>query len=247
MSAPKLVELEDGLQVFASSNIELQFMHEEIFRLGRYNDIDLPDHPFVLDVGANIGMFAIFIKLKHPGAEILAFEPAPDTAGILRQNIELHKFEDVLVREVALGSGPEPAAQFTYYPALPGNSTRYPEQKESAKVALTRFYSARVAERLYKGRDITVPVERLSAFLSADRPVDLLKVNAQGGELEVLLGIDPAHWPLIRQAVLAVQDHDNRLAAICDLLASHGFEPRVEAAPLLDKELATYRVDAVRR
>jgi len=249
MAAPKLVELEDGLQVFASSNMELQFLHEEIFHAGCYDDINLPEHAFVVDVGANIGMFSIFIKRNYPDAQILAFEPAPETARILRQNLDLHGLSaDVTVHEVGLGGTADPAAHFTYYPALPGNTTRYPDQKGPAIVALTRFYSSeKVAQRLYRGQDITVPVERLSAYLTDGRPVDLLKVDVEGDELDVLLGIDDAHWPLIRQAIMEVQDYQGRLGAVCDLLASHGLAPAVGPAPMLDEDMVTYMVHAVRK
>jgi FkbM family methyltransferase len=247
MSAPKLVEFEHGLSVYASSSIEARFLEEEFFRTDCYADISLPDRSLIVDAGANIGMFTLFVKLRYPDAEVLAFEPAPETAAILRQNIRLHELDGVAVHQVGLGATPSQDAPFTYYPALPGNSTRYPEQKASAKVALTRFYSARVAERLYQHRDLTVPVERLSTFLPADRPVDLLKVNVQGDELEVLLGIDPAHWPLIRQAIVKVQDHEGRLAVVCDLLRSHGLDPSAVPAPLLDDDLHTYLVRTVRR
>ena len=246
MSAPKLVEFEHGLKVYASSSIEARFLEEEFYRTGSYDDLNLPDQALVVDAGANIGMFALFIKHRFPDAEILAFEPAPDTAEVLRQNIRLHDLQSVVVHQVGLGATGQADAPFTFYPSLPGNSTRHPEQKESAKAALTRFYSARVAERLYQHRDLTVTVERLSTFLAADRPVDLLKVNVQGDELELLLGIDSAHWPLIRQAILKVQDHENRLAAVCDLLRSHGLHPSAAPAPLLDDELHTYLVRAVR-
>lgn len=128
MSAAKLVEFDDGLQVFASSNIEVRFLHEEIFRAGCYNDIALPPEPFVIDAGANIGMFALYIKQRYPAAEILAFEPAPETAAVLRRNISLHGLDGVQVCEMALGSSAEQHAAFTYYPAIPGNSTLYPAQ-----------------------------------------------------------------------------------------------------------------------
>jgi hypothetical protein len=78
MSAAKLVDLQDGLQVFASSGIETRFMQEKIFQLGCYQ-ADLPPGSLVIDAGAHIGMFTLFVKLAHPDAEILAFEPAPET------------------------------------------------------------------------------------------------------------------------------------------------------------------------
>ena len=52
-------------------------VYDEIFRLGCYDGIRLPPQPLVIDVGANIGMFALFVKLRVPGtAEILAI-PRP--------------------------------------------------------------------------------------------------------------------------------------------------------------------------
>lgn len=246
MAAPELVGLDDGLQVFASSSIEARFLYQEIFLDCCYDPVDLRQRPFVIDAGANIGMFALFVKLRYPDAEILAFEPAPDTAAVLRQNISLHTLSGVTVREVALGSAPEQGAPFIYYPALPGNSTRYPGLTGSAKAVLGRAFSPRVAERLFQGREISVPVERLSAFLAADRPVDLVKIDVEGAELDVLGGIDAAHWPLIGQAIVEVTDHGDQLAAVCDLLGRHGLKTTVERSPQADTDLPTHIVHACR-
>jgi FkbM family methyltransferase len=249
MAVPKLVEFDDGLKVFASSSMEARFIYDEIFRLGCYNGISLPQRSLVIDVGANIGMFALFVKLRYPDAEILAFEPAPESASVLRQNIELHGLDGVQVAELALGSCREQAAPFTYYPAIPGNSTRYPGQKGPAKAALSKIYSPRVAERLYRGLDVTVPVERLSEFLSAGRPVDLLKIDAEGSEVDVLHGIDPEHWPLIRQVVIEVEvelaEDVSRLDSVCELLAAHGLDPSAGPVPA-DGAAPTRIVHAVR-
>ena len=138
MSAAKLVEFDDGLKVLASSSMEARFIYDEIFRFGCYDVICLPEQSLVIDVGANIGMFALFVKRRYPGAEIMAFEPAPVSAACFRQNIDLHGLDDVSIAEIALGSSPDPGAPFTYYPAIPGNSTRYPQQKGAAKAALSK-------------------------------------------------------------------------------------------------------------
>ncbi|HEY6791234.1 MAG TPA: hypothetical protein VI365_28385 [Trebonia sp.] len=55
---------------------------------------------------------------------------------MLRQNIRLHQLDGVTVHEVALGSRPEHDVPFSYFPAIPGSSTRYPEQTGPAKAAL---------------------------------------------------------------------------------------------------------------
>ena len=245
MAEVRLVEFGDGLRVFASSQLEVRFLHEEIFGSSCYV-FDLPTRPFVIDVGANIGMFSLFVKRQHPGADILAFEPVPEIVTVLRRNIELHRLSAVDVREVALGSRAERDVPFTYYPALPGNSTRYPEQKQQAKAMLRQLYSARVAERLYQGEPSTVCVQPLSAYLRDDRPVDLLKVDVEGAELDVLTGIDEPHWPLIRQVLLEVHDQDGRLTRICELLSARGLSPQASVAPMTDPAAGDYLVHAVR-
>jgi FkbM family methyltransferase len=246
MSTVKLVELDEGLSMYVSSTLDAGFIYAEIFREGCYNFVRLPDRALVIDVGAHVGLFALYIKRRHPDARVIAFEPSPETAGVLRRNIELHGLADVTVHELALGSRPEREVPFTYYPIAPGNSTRYPHEKELQKSVMARTLPAKLVERVHTGREISIAVERLSTYLSAGEPVDLLKVDVEGAELEVLLGIDPPQWPLIGQALLEVQDLDGRLAAVCDLLRGHGLEPKASLAPMADPDVRNYMVHAVR-
>lgn len=61
--------------------------------------------------------------------------------------------------------------------------------------------------------------------------IDLLKVDVEGAELDVLLGISDAYWPMIRQVVAEVHDIDGRKAKITGLLDHHGFEVVVTGNP----------------
>ncbi len=246
MSDGKLVELGADLRVYASSAIEARFLYEEIFNEGCYDDIGLPQRPYIVDVGANIGMFLVFIKKTYPDAEVLAFEPMPASVALARQNIELHGLDGVVLHQLALGSKPEQAVPFTYYPMIPGNSTRYPEIKEVQKANMAKTLAVKVVERMHKGSEVAVDVERLSTFLDAGRPVDLLKMDVEGAEPDVLLGIDADHWPLIRQIVMEVQDLDGRLAAVTDILTANGLTPSVRQAPLIEAENHAYLLHATR-
>jgi FkbM family methyltransferase len=245
MSDGKLVELDPGFQVYAASAIEARFIYEEIFREDGYSGIDLPPAPCVVDVGANIGMFVIHVKARYPDAEVLAFEPAPQSVELLRRNIELHRLDRVVVHETALGAVAERDVPFTYYPMIPGNSTRYPEIKELQKTNMAKTMAVKVVERMHRGQEMTVSVERLSAFLDG-RTVDLLKIDAEGAEVDVLHGIDPEHWPLVRQVVLEVQDLDDRLAAVRAVLTRHGLALSVRQAPLIEAANRAYLVHARR-
>lgn len=56
----------------------------------------------ILDVGANIGVTALYLAKKFPNAIIHAFEPEPDNFEILRMNTE--KSPNIIIHKLALGS-----------------------------------------------------------------------------------------------------------------------------------------------
>ena len=241
----KLIELGDGLQVYALSVMEARFMYDEIFKEDCYG-VDLPEQPLVIDVGANIGMFAIFIKQRYPDAEVLSFEPMPESASLLRRNIALHQLDRVTVHELALGSEAERNVSFAFYPMLPGHSTRYPETKVLPMTQMAADVEPKVVEQMYRAREVNARVDRLATFLPPDRRVDLLKVDVEGAEADVLLGIDTHQWPQIQRAILEVADIDGQLAVVCDILRDNGLTPAVRQAPLTEAENVTYMVHATR-
>ncbi|MBQ0825400.1 FkbM family methyltransferase [Streptomyces tagetis] len=242
----ELVSFDDGFRFYTQSPAEARFQYEEMFEHGCYARVTLPARPFVIDAGANVGLFSLYVKQRNPDAEILAFEPMPESLGALRMNLELHGLEGVTVENCALGSAAESDVPFTYYPVIPANSTRHPGEKELQKKVLTPTLGHAFTTMMHEGTEVRVPVERLSRFLDDRDHVDLLKVDVEGAELDVLLGLDPDDWRKIDQVVLEVQDMEGRLDGIASLLRDHGLPPVVEPAPLMPEELLTYVVHATR-
>ena len=74
--------------------------------------------------------------------------------------------------------------------------------------------------------------------------IDLLKVDVEKSELDVLLGIREEHWPRIRQVVVEVHDHGDRLTTVTSLLSDHGFRVNARQEPAL-RNSAIYTVYAV--
>ncbi|WP_328891783.1 FkbM family methyltransferase [Streptomyces sp. NBC_00316] len=241
----ELVELGGDLKVYTQSTIEAEYMYDEIFRQGCYDGLELGDAPTVFDAGGNIGMFALYIKSKYPDAEVNSFEPMPNNIELFRKNVELHGLSKVTLHETALGSTPESGVEFSFFPLLPANSTRYPEIKEGPKAQMAEQHQD-LAEEFYTAEQVTVDVERLAAFLPQDRDIDLLKVDVEGAEADVLLGIDASQWPRIRRVIAEVCDLDGQLDRVCEILRGNGFDVTPERAPLTEAADQYYMVRAVR-
>ncbi|GAA3453659.1 FkbM family methyltransferase [Dactylosporangium matsuzakiense] len=218
--------------------IELRAIHQETFVDHTYlqHGVTVPPGGTVLDIGANVGLFSLALKRTCPSARIHAFEPAPAALEALRANLALHGAAGVTVHAVGLGAVDDPGVPFTFYPNIPGNSTRYPELKEFDRARISADWGTSVGDSLYGGQTVEVPLQRLSTVL-AQHPevttIDLAKIDVEGAELEVLGGIDEADWPRLHRIVVEVQDLDGRAEAVQDLLTAHGFELNVETPEAL--------------
>ena len=169
----------------------------------------------VFDVGANIGLSALeFSRAAGPSGKVMAFEPHPDTAARLRGNLAQNSANNVTIIQAAVG-------------AKPGKVTFH----ESAHATLS---SASVIPRDLV-RSFEVPVTTVDiVWDEAGKPVvSALKIDVEGGELEVLRG---ARELLARDhpAVLLEAWGDEQLRPIDALLVDagytqhqpDGFEPR---------------------
>lgn len=152
----------------------------------------------VIDVGANVGQFAVACSRWFPSAEIFAFEPNPQCAARLTSN--LRGVRKVSIFPVALGNE-EGIAKF-HVNAHTHSSSVLPLGERHCSA----FPEATETET------IEVKINRLDALLSESQmqgPV-LLKLDVQGYEVEVLKGA---------QAVLRRVDY---------LVVEMSFEPMYE-------------------
>ena len=66
--------------------------------------------------------------------------------------------------------------------------------------------------------------------------IDLLKIDAEGDELDILQGISEAHYSIIRQIVAEVHS-DALLAEIQPLLSSRGYDVVADAGIALSQNI----------
>jgi amino acid adenylation domain-containing protein/FkbM family methyltransferase len=239
--------LPDGLSVFALDRTETDYMFHEIFRERSYlrHGIALPEDGVVFDVGANIGLFALFVAREAPRAQVFAFEPIPAVVEALRSNAALH-FPHAQIFPFGLAARDE-TASFTFYPHFSARSGLAAFADRENDLAVTRLHlrntwSADEADRFAGEMDdllagkfiaeiVEAPVRRLSDVIREEgvARIDLLKIDVQRAELEVLHGMDEEAWCRVEQVVMEVHDEpggptEGRLAEVTALLAAQGFD-----------------------
>src|SRR5262249_3491501 len=126
----KLNELPNGMTIVQANLGETDYLYNEIFNRKVYlkNGITLADGDCVFDVGANIGLFSLFVGQICNNATIYAFEPIPSTFELLRLNTALY---DLNVKLFSCGLSNEVKnVTFTHYPRLSVMSGRFTDQKE---------------------------------------------------------------------------------------------------------------------
>lgn len=244
--------LPNGLTVFGLNQNDTLSVYRGIFEddCYRMHGVTIKDGDCILDVGANTGLFIVFLNNLDVNARVFAFEPAPATFEVLSRNIAMHNKLPVRIFNVGMGRA-NGQASFTYYPRFSNASTFYPDDSPEGVARgrqyvidqiptlrwplralcnilpgpIQQFVAERVRRYYLKKEVVTCRIMNLSEFLrehAIDR-VDLLKLDAEQSEDDILAGIAEEDWPKIRQIVVEVHggpDHTRRLA---DLLTARGF------------------------
>lgn len=224
----RLYTFPDGFRCYSHSNMdETHLIYNEVFIKEEYlgNTLSLADCRYVIDVGANIGIFTLFAKLRNPALIIHAFEPIKATYDVLMKNIELHGLTNIYPHNCALGNQEGATSTLTFFPNTAGITTAYPESKAPLKRHLTTILGKETADIIFDAPQVhKVPSRTLSAVLDefGIPAIDFLKIDTEGEELAILQGIATHHYPRIRQ--IAAEIHSDALmAAVQPLLMEQGF------------------------
>lgn len=181
----------------------------------------------VADIGANYGYYSLLMAdLIGPTGRLLAVEPNPPVVDMLKRTLDLNGFGGrSTVVAAAAGSG---------------------EGEGHLLVPAGEPKNAMLVDTITPKRDaalVSVPIHSLDTLLGAFPRVDFLKIDAEGAEEDIILGLDGiiARWrPRVilefnpgrcrnPQAMLA------RLRAAYPVLQCLGYDAQV--SPVLDEDL----------
>jgi FkbM family methyltransferase len=256
-------KLPNNLEILYQSQAETDYFYKDIFENQVYlkHGITLNDGDCIFDVGANIGLFTLFVNQQCSNAKIYSFEPAPPLFEILRLNTELHKVNGKLF-DFGL-SNEAKTATFTFYPSSSGMSSFFADRQEEKQVLKAIMlnqlqsgmagmeqvmeYSDELLEERFKSKTFTCQLRTLSEAIAENNveSIDLLKIDVQKSEFDVIKGIKNNDWEKIEQIVIEVHDREGQLGQIVDLLRIKGYEVVVEQEDLYEGS-NIYNVYAIR-
>jgi FkbM family methyltransferase len=184
---------------YTSADALMAFVDQILYR--RMNDfLSDGDRPVILDCGANIGYTSLHCKRQYPGAAIIAFEPDPQFAPLLRRNLARNGAGDVVVVE---------AAAWT----TDGRASWLMEGKDGSRLVTPSTAAS-----------VEVATVDLARYL--DRDVDLLKVDIEGAEFTVVPHVASRLGRvknILVECHLAAQSSYDDLARLLATLRAAGF------------------------
>ena len=187
---------------------------EYVFR-GEYESHHDGTNLDILDIGANVGSFALWAELRWPGSRIRSFEPNPGTFDFLKRNTAGHP--GIKITNAALFPGGIKKARFF---------ARFAGDGEAGLEAYARDTFIETAQGATFEVDVVDPTTLPSA--------DIVKIDIEGGEAQVLASLDLSRTVLV---LAEFQNRQNRQAMQRTLLANE-FEALVDEEapwdPILD-------------
>jgi FkbM family methyltransferase len=181
----------------------------EVFALDEYGrDWDLGPNPFVVDIGANVGAWILWLAERQPDVRGICFEPDPVARLFLERNLEHNGLGNaVAVRPEAVTDRTGTASLF---------------QSEPGEGASSLHDTSAVVEF---DKETTVPTLAFAdAMAHADGNIALLKLDCEGAEYEILAGSAPEAWARIERVVLEYHPAPaNAQTAMRQRLAGLGF------------------------
>jgi FkbM family methyltransferase len=191
--------MREGTVLWISERIDLLLLKEtacdDVYGLGALNAPQV-----IVDIGAGFGDFAVLAARRFPACRVIACEPHPEQYALLRRNVAANGLRNVEIHRVALGHEERPMLSLSTPKALSSTRAHGPD-----------------------GPVLPVDGRPLESLLP--REVDLLKIDCEGGEMEVLTSASRSTLRRVNRVVAEYHTIDGRSLdePMTRLLRSVGF------------------------
>jgi FkbM family methyltransferase len=178
------------------------------FRKYDYFGYKVTEGSVVVDVGANIGVFAIYAVMECRADRVIAFEPHPDNYALLERNVHDNGLTNVTCVNAAVSAFTGTATLHVTPANSGGHSLTAPPTAESLEVPTLTL--DRAAEIYHFGA------------------IDYLKLDCEGAEYAILDSVSPELLAQVDRISMEYHDVAGRsVTAIAGRLSDHGFSVRL--------------------
>lgn len=269
----KTYGLPNGTVIHHMNKAETDLIYKEIFADEIYlrGGVQINDGDTIIDIGANIGLFLLFINERYRNVRMYSYEPIPATFSVLEKNAAAcNGANSFQVFNLGVAKNPG-SAVFEFHPRFSCSSTMHPDhspeqQARAEEFTLNAFEelpNRRLAKVLklmpsflrmklaravikYHTKSVEVPC-RLTSVPEIVQGhgigrVDVLKVDAEGAEVQILEGIGADNWPIIRQVMVETHRGKSSTDQVADILKEKGYRTSVDFSPSSPADEMVYAV-----
>jgi FkbM family methyltransferase len=222
-------------EIYCRNEMETRLILDEILvdKLYFQEGVSISPGDIVLDVGANIGVFALCAAKQ--GAHVYAYEPIPASFELLQRNIQLHALDNMVhPRNIGLSDRSEEKIMF-HHPSMSiwdswntredefelmaenlqdvlgvlktAAPLRYRALKSLGFKSLQQFFVRDAIKKILASAvRVKCQFDTLSGAILQDniQSIALLKLDAELADWEVLDGVKAQDWERIRQVAMEV-------------------------------------------
>lgn len=130
----------------------------------------------ILEIGANIGYYTVIGAMEAPRTKYVAVEPHPNSAKMIRENLEINKIENVTVIEGAVVGGKIAEQMKLIIPSDDHQITPTTAHLQPLNYGKTEQKKQSISVKIIEGKELI-------------QDVDLIKIDAEGSEENILSSI----------------------------------------------------------
>jgi len=176
-------------------------------------NLNVPNAPTIIDVGANAGFFTLFAASRFPGAKIFSFEPIESNFRQLEINRNLNEGCDITIfRKSVFSHSGEISMIFDHNDSYTtGARVLRDSEEETNAIRIPCVTLPQVFEEYHIDR------------------CDLLKMDCEGSEYSILYNCPSEYFKKITQMAIEVHkrsESKQNMASICEHLSGHNFDMR---------------------